>query len=247
VLAISNEAPTTVWKFLDREGYTVRTASGSRSGGVYGVSGIPASFLVDPQGKIVWKGSPRELTRQRVERALQGAHRPSGREFLALRTAPGAHMQPALAAAVAAAEAGRLGEALEEARRVASAESTEPAARAVAGALAVAVERHVELLVGQAEGNVARRDVLPAVRVLEGLAESLEGRPEGRAAKEKLAELRRQETFTAEFAAARALEEAVRSQEGEQASAVRARWKAIADEFPGTRAAERAQRRLARS
>ena len=38
-----------------------------------GVGGIPAAFLVDPQGTIVWQGHPGELTDKIVEGALDGA------------------------------------------------------------------------------------------------------------------------------------------------------------------------------
>ena len=39
----------------------------------FGVSGIPAAFLVDPSGKIVWSGHPGNLDPKTIEKHLAGA------------------------------------------------------------------------------------------------------------------------------------------------------------------------------
>ena len=72
VLAVSDEAPDVVRPYLEKDGYTVRTSAGSRAGDAYGVRGIPDSFLIGPDGKIVWQGSPFSLTDAQIEEALKG-------------------------------------------------------------------------------------------------------------------------------------------------------------------------------
>ena len=42
-------------------------------GGDYGVTGIPAAFLIDGEGEIVWSGHPGGLTKETIEEALTTA------------------------------------------------------------------------------------------------------------------------------------------------------------------------------
>ena len=242
MLALSDESVKDVDGFLRKEAYTVRTASGSRSKAAYGVTGIPKSFLVGPDGKIIWKGHPRELTRAKVAEALTSARKPGERDFLVVEPSTGARMHDSLNSAVLAAEEGRLGDALDAARAVANSEAENTTARAAASALVRDLDKHLELLNRQVEQAVVARDPLAAVRLLEGLAAVLGEREGGKAAATRLTALRADEAWAGELAGAQALDAATQASIGEGKAATKRAYTEVAGAHPGTRAAERARR-----
>lgn len=246
VLALSDEKPSTVNKFLDREGFTVRTAAGSRSSGDYGVNGIPASFLVGPDGRLLWKGHPSKLSAAKLRSLLGDLKKPAEGDFLAVRPAPGARMHTSLETAVEDAEAGRLGAALEAARAVALDAEAKPGARAAAETLAREIETHVTLLETQAQEFEAAREPLPTRAILKGLATALTGTETGTQAQKHLDELAEDEEWKSELAGALALEAAVRDTVGVGSTESRRGFRAVVKEHAGTLAASRAKRRLQR-
>lgn len=58
LLALSDEAAGTVEKHIEKMGMTFPIASGAKGKRAYQVSGIPAGFLIDHTGKIIWSGNP---------------------------------------------------------------------------------------------------------------------------------------------------------------------------------------------
>jgi hypothetical protein len=58
ILALSDESASTVEPFLSANGVTYPVGSGSGSKRLFQVSGIPAAFLIDHNGTILWSGHP---------------------------------------------------------------------------------------------------------------------------------------------------------------------------------------------
>jgi len=58
ILALSDESASTVEPFIAANGMTYPVASGSGSKRLFQVSGIPAAFLIDHTGTILWSGHP---------------------------------------------------------------------------------------------------------------------------------------------------------------------------------------------
>jgi len=58
VLALSDEGASTVEPFVEANGMTYPTGAGSGSGRGFKVAGIPAGFLIDHTGTILWSGHP---------------------------------------------------------------------------------------------------------------------------------------------------------------------------------------------
>ena len=246
ILALSDEDAGTVDEFLDREGFTVRTASGSRSKGDYGVRGIPATFLVGADGTLLWKGHPNEITAEKLK-ALIGAPTPAAAgDFLSLRAAPGAGMHASLEPAVEAAEAGNLALALQVSQAVSVDAAEGAAARAAAKGLVGDIEAHAALLEAQAEDYQARREPLPAREILEGLAAAFSGTEPGQRAQSRLEALSGDEAWTAELAGALALEVAIEASIGKDRTTARKALRVVQDEHAGTLAARRAKRRMKR-
>jgi len=58
LLALSDEGSSTVEKAVEEHGMVYPVAAGSGAKRAYGVSGIPAGFLIDHEGNVLWQGHP---------------------------------------------------------------------------------------------------------------------------------------------------------------------------------------------
>jgi len=58
IISLTRESRSKVEPFARQMGMTYAVGGGSRSGGPYGVRGIPHAFIVDPSGIIAWEGHP---------------------------------------------------------------------------------------------------------------------------------------------------------------------------------------------
>lgn len=237
MVAVSDEDAKLVSEYVDSMGITIPVASGSQAGGAYGVTGIPSSALIGPDGKIAWVGSPYSLSKGKVKEVLKGARKRST-NFLAV---PVENEPKGRLAAVAKSMAqGDLGKALPAAQDVVLDEKAAGTEKEEAGVLVGAIQDHVKLLNEQAEGFVKSRDVLKALLVFDALGKELGGEL-GDAAKKRAADIRKDPVQVKEIAAAEAL---VRAQEQTAKLAsgkAKAKYQEVVDKHKGTRAAERAQ------
>lgn len=64
---------TESWVESKKAAYAYAYDKGGKLKGWFGISGIPAAVLVDPTGKIVWRGHPGNLDAATVEEHLAGA------------------------------------------------------------------------------------------------------------------------------------------------------------------------------
>ena len=72
VVGVSNEDADKIRDKMEAVGMEFAVArSGEGADKMYGVRGVPASFLIDRSGQLVWSGHPVGLTDELVERALQ--------------------------------------------------------------------------------------------------------------------------------------------------------------------------------
>ena len=58
ILALSDEASGTVEKHIETHGMTYPIGTGAKGKRAFGVSGIPAAFLIDHTGTILWEDHP---------------------------------------------------------------------------------------------------------------------------------------------------------------------------------------------
>ena len=71
-LAVSSEAPFDLSSFLSSHSMQAWVASDPDKSATkaMGVSGIPATFLINADGEIVWQGKPWELEEDRIRALL---------------------------------------------------------------------------------------------------------------------------------------------------------------------------------
>jgi hypothetical protein len=72
IVGVSNEDEDKIRDKMESVGMefaVARSAEGADQ--MYGVQSVPASFLIDRSGQLIWSGHPVGLTDELVERALQ--------------------------------------------------------------------------------------------------------------------------------------------------------------------------------
>jgi thiol-disulfide isomerase/thioredoxin len=72
IISVTNEDEETVKEFVKerRMTFPVGIDKDDRTMTTYGIRGIPAAFLIDRTGRVVWEGHTMRLTEKEVEKAL---------------------------------------------------------------------------------------------------------------------------------------------------------------------------------
>jgi hypothetical protein len=203
VLALSDETLSLVEPYVEQLDLNFTVAAGSSSIGAYGVTGIPHSVLIDAEGNVAWQGSPNDLSKGVIKKALKGAKHPKS-DFLAVHFEPEVDARVAKAADLAGD--GELMGALKEIDAILADEKASEVQKKDATALQEAVGKHVKALTDQAEKFVKARDPERALRVLDGVAKELPSSEAGANAKKRAEEINADPKMKAELEAAKALD-----------------------------------------
>jgi hypothetical protein len=241
VLALSDEAVDLVEPYVEQLDLNFTVAAGSHSSGAYGVTGIPHSVLIDAQGNVAWQGSPYELSKAVIKKALKGAKRPKT-DFLALHYA--AEVDARVSKSVELAGDGELAAALKEADAVLADDKATEAQKKDATGLKDAIEKHVKALTDQAERLVKARDPDRAIRVLDGVAKELPSSEAGAKAKKRIDEINADPKMKAEIDAAKALERLKDQIRPLKRDKAKPKIEEFVKKYEGTKAAERAKFQL---
>lgn len=239
VLAISDEDPDKVAEFLDTNGYTVATGAGSNSHGPYGGSGIPDCVLIGPDGSILWRDHPMSLSTGTIKEALKGVKKPAGSGYMSLTSsvpATGALEKP-----VGLAAEGKLAKALDAARALAADPKSDADTKDAANALVKDVEEYAAILNAQAQTFADRLDLVRAVEVYGSVAKELANEEAGKVAKERLDAIAKDEHLQNELKAAETFAKLKHSTEKLSTAKRRKKFEEFADDFQGTKAADRAK------
>ena len=100
--------------YADKHGIQFAVAAGSQTGknlnGMYGVRGIPHSFLIDTEGNVDWHGHPNAITDSMIKGALKGVKEGEANQIL--RVTIETEMEGAAGKAAKLAGKGELAKAL---------------------------------------------------------------------------------------------------------------------------------------
>jgi hypothetical protein len=234
VLAISREDSDTISGYLDKNGFTVRSAVQSSAGDEYGVKGIPKSFLIAPDGTIAWSGHPGSLSKGTVKDALKKADKLPADAFMVVK--PSMEAGASLSSAIKAARAGKLGKALEAAKKVADSGADD-----AAGVFVADIEGHLELLLEQAGSSLERMDMIQAVRVYGAISKELAGTSFAESADAKLESIAKDPVLKRELEAAEAFEKTRTSAAKLATSKRRGKYEKFAKKYADTKAGKRAK------
>lgn len=242
VLALSDEPAKTVAPYVDKNDLPFYVAAGSTAKGAYGVSGIPHTFLVAPDGTIAWHGHPAELSKGVLKKALKGARR-SKNGFLALRSE--AEDGAKLSRAEKLAADGEIAAAFKDVETVLADPKAAPEDQARASSTKEVLTKHVENLFKTAEALVTGRDIARALTVLDALAKEFSSSEFGERAKKRREAIAADPKLMAEVEASKELDKVKESIRSIGLGKSRSKLEALVKKFPGTKAAERAKALLA--
>lgn len=242
MLAVSDEGDDLVGDYVDTMGISnVRVAAGFTSGGAWGVRGYPSAVLIDPEGNVAWTGHPSEVTSGKVKKLLKNA-KPSKGGYLAYEL--GREVAPALKSAVKAGDEGKLGKAITASQAAAKNESLDATVREEAAALAAEYIAYGELLTSQAESLIEKRAMVRGIAVYGDLAKALDGTEVGEAVAKRLGEIEDDKELQNELAADEAYAKAMEAVERRGAKKAKPKFESVVKKYAGTKAAERATKKL---
>ncbi|MCA8965139.1 MAG: TlpA family protein disulfide reductase [Planctomycetes bacterium] len=170
-----NEAEAVVAPFVTKNEiqHVIGFAPGAMK--AWGVRGVPHSFLIDPDGTIVWAGHPQTLPDAAIEDAVRTA-----RPFVAPLTGQLEPVQQLL-------NADKLGRAQAMLTTMLQSGKLEPTAKEAAEATIARLDAHVErLLAGSAQQRAAEHWFAAALPLL-GAAPRFAGHPHGKALEDAVA------------------------------------------------------------
>ncbi len=239
VIGLSDEALETVEPYVAQMDITsVIVGAGSTTNGAYGVSGIPHSFLIGPDGNVAWHGHPSEVTKGLLKDILKGAKKPAG-GMLGVRTDFAVDARVAKAQKLAAD--GKLGDAIKEIDAInADAKSTDQQ-KADAKAVRDAIDRHLTSLTNTAENLVKGKDIARALLVFDTVAKDAATTEAGTKSKKRGEEIRADSKLMAEAEAAKAFDRLRDSVKALSTDKAKGKYEEFAKKYAGTKAGERAK------
>lgn len=219
--------------------FLIGAASTTKS--AYGVRGIPATFLIDADGKIAWQGHPMELTSATLKKVLRDVKLPKNRLLAYRGDVDGT---PEQSKYEKLARNGELAAAFEEVEAVAAnPKSTDDEKRAAEKAK-TALNGYVDALEKEAARLIEVREVGAACALYESLAREFDGKATGASAKKRLAEIESDKALQQELEAAKELAAIKEQMRDIGVSKSKKRIEALIAKYVGTRASERALRLL---
>ena len=246
VIGLTDEPKGEVERFAREVEIAYPIGTGSQTGGLYGVSGIPHAFIVDPSGKIAWEGHPMVGLDEALQKQI--------RETPPILVDPKEH-----AAAMALLD--RIEKALEEqkfaeaAAMLAKVRGTDkdPDVRQRVEAAKAVLARVADERLAEAEKYIEAEDYYEASVALEALSNLMPGSEQAERAKQRLAELMADEEIRAaiekgrrEHQAAAILAEIRKDEEKKDPAELLKALEKLAEQYPdteaGKEAAERAQK-----
>jgi len=238
-MALSDEPAETVEPYLAQLDVTsVIVGSGSNANGAYGVSGIPTSFIIGPDGKIAWQGHPSSVSKGVLKDILKGAKKPSGGMF-GVRT--DFEVDARVKKAQGLAADGKLGSALTDLTAIlADAKATEQQ-KTDAAAVRDAIVRHTDTLANTAENLLKARDVGKAMTIFEAVAKELGSSEPGINAKKRVDAIKADKKLMEELDASKAFDKLRESTKTLASDKKRGKYEEFAKKYTGTKAAERAK------
>ncbi|KAA0215136.1 hypothetical protein EDM80_05690 [bacterium] len=78
IVAVSEEATSTIDGFVKAKGATYPIVQARGVPRLYDIPGYPHAYIIDRQGKVIWRGHPAMVTSDMIEAWLAGAALPAG-------------------------------------------------------------------------------------------------------------------------------------------------------------------------
>jgi len=213
----------------------------------YGVRGYPTSFVIDPEGKVAWKGHPasKELEKVIIELLPKvwiedGDKLP--KEPMKLRLKGG--LCEEMKEASGKAKEGSLGKARQIAQKLIDKTNASEKDRKDAVYVKDAVEKRSGLLFAEAERLIAEKLIFDAIEFLKEIKKAFTGEPEADKAAKMAEELEASEQYQKELEAADMFKRAMYHMGRGRPSNAKNYFKKIIKQFPDSSFAKKSREEL---
>lgn len=191
IVGHTDGSSTNLEAFIKSKNMPYLISVGADIGDAYGVSGIPAVFVIDPDGKVAWQGHPAELQESVITNLLKNVR-------LSASPAP-RFAKPAASEKVARVEAGitsgKVGAGVKVLEKLSEDKDAGTAAAAKATLEAIATWK------AKVDGEIAKQkeagDIYAAAELVASVALSYAGHDEAKAYQAQAAELKKDPGYAA--------------------------------------------------
>ena len=221
VVGVTGGDAAEIEAYVKKNGVNYPIATGDSR--VYGVKGIPAAFLIDPGGTLVWSGHPAELDETLLEKTLVGAR--------------AATLAAGLEEVGKAKDAGSFGAAYAKAKELLAGGRLSEEATAQANELLAECEQKVAAALDGAAKAKTDGDAFAAFLLLDPIAKGYAAVPRADEACQQLAALLADARQKREIQAGQKLLEVRALEQTREFDNAFKAYKALAQAFGGTRAA----------
>jgi len=239
ILAISNEPKSTLEKFVESRKVTYRVGvdDGGDVWGTYTGSGVPRSWLIGPDGSILWKGHPGSLQESMLVEQLKNVQDTKLRDVV-----------PALASAKGDVEKKKLGDAWGKAQKVLANEKAPEADKADAQYIADMITKRAEAALAAVEQKVSAHQFPQAIQKLKEIAAQFKGTEWEKTANDRKKAIEADPDAKKEIAAQAALEKLLAQEKAIKKDKDKKKflpnYLGFVKKYEGTQAALAAQRRI---
>ncbi len=239
ILAITSNPKSEIEKFAQEKGikYRVGFDEKGEASQTYGVTGIPASWLLDAEGNVIYKGHPASLATSMIEDELKKIEVVKLRDVVA-----------ALAPAKADFEKKKYGDAWAKADKVLKNAKAPEADKTDAQYIQDEVKKHAEEALASIDPMVANSQFTKAIQKLKDLASQLKGTEWEKAAKDKQKTVESDPKAKKEIEAQKVLDGLLTQEKAIKKGKDKKKWLpnllGFVKKYEGTQAAVAAERRI---
>ncbi|MFT7484939.1 MAG: hypothetical protein ACI9F9_000785 [Candidatus Paceibacteria bacterium] len=238
IIAVTRDSAASVERFLEDYPLPFPVGAGSEMQDTWGASGDYGQVILDTKGVIFFRTDASNGTwNGKLLKALKGSKRPD--TTATLRMVPAEEYGKAMKSTLKLLAEGKLAKALGSLDKLIDGGTTSAELRAEAEQLKSATADHIQLLMKQCEKALGQREVILARDAMAALAKDLKRHTLGNPARNKLSELEEDESFMMELEAAEQYGHLVEAFFRRGWKKNLARFEALVEEFPQTRAAQK--------
>lgn len=230
IVAVSDEKEATVDKFIQDKAIKYGVVlSATKFQELYGRNGRPTSWVLDPEGKVIWKGHPSRLSAEMVAEWVKDL----------APTKVDREVAKEVKGAAEAFDKGEYGRAQVEAAKVGT-EAADELVKADAKYVEELVQKHVDAYNRKMEAARTAGDLVKLGKLMEDAAARFKGSEQGDKWATEAKELVKSKEYKDTLKAQEALDEIKPKLEDMKASSARKALEKIAKKYPDTKAGKEA-------
>ena len=248
IIAISSEEKKKIQNFISSNKYTfpVGIDTGKKTNKKYGIKGIPSTYLIHPNGKVIWEGNPLQTKAldAKVKEALKAVSKSKKKNKLVQGFTPDKKVSEKLDRAVEHIKKGKFSGAASACNSVRDNKKSSDQEKKDAEYLLEQIRKYGRELLDKAESLMDDKKYLEAYNLFRSIRKAFVGLDAAKEAKKQIDRFVKDKEFGKELAAARLFAKGNDYIEKDKPKPAISRFRKIVKNYSDTAVAEEAKKKL---